>query len=296
MVDVSPQSRKVAFVHINRTGGSTFRKILQSLYGDGYHFLLDPTIPALEAAIDKYEAIEFHIVVTENDMFMTHEHLARDARWDMLDNLDVFVLFRDPVDYYISTYHHSIQRRAYVEPMLIARGVKFPETIEEFMSWGPTFNAELAYFMGVRRDTGYAVTREDLERARDLLRRPNFHCGITERFGDFIHIFEHETSRKIPGGQILNVNRNPNRPSLDEVPETLREAIRQKSDLDYELYNFAKEVFLADLDRCGPVSEFKFAEETVPEEQGGNVEPKVITAQPPSLWSRLRGALGLGQR
>jgi Sulfotransferase family len=291
MVDESRRNPNVAFIHINRTGGSTFRKILQTLYGDAYHFALDPAIPAVEAAIDKYQAVEFHVVVTENDMFMTHEHLAREDRWDILDNSSVFVLFRDPVDYYLSTYHHSIQRRAYVEPMLLARGFKFPDNIEEFMSWGPTFNAELAYFLGIKRDTGYCATRTDLEKAKDLLRRPNFHVGITERFGDFIHILQHETGRQIPGGLILNVNRNPNRPSLEEVPQSVRETIRRNSDLDYELYEFAKQLFLADLARCGPISEFEFAEETVPELQQGNEAP---AAHPPSLWSRLRAALGFG--
>ena len=265
MVDVSLQSRKVAFIHINRTGGSTFRKILQTLYGPGYHFALDPTIPGIAADIKQYQALEFHVVVTDNDMFITHHQISEQNRWDLLDNSAVFVLFRDPVDYYLSTYHHSVQRRAFIEPALLARGFKFPESLEEFMSWPPTFNAELTYFLGIKRDTGYCPTRADLEKAKELLLRPNFHAGLTERFADAIHILQHETGRRVPGGLILNVNRNPDRPALETVPESVRETIRSQSGLDYELYDFARELFLEDLARCGPVSEFKFEEEIVAE-------------------------------
>ena len=100
----------------------------------------------------------------------------------------MFVLFRDPVDYYLSTYHHSVQRRAFIEPSLVARGFKFPDSLEEFMSWQPTFNAELAYFLGIQRDNGYCPTRADLEKAKQILRRPNFHVGLTERMADAIHV------------------------------------------------------------------------------------------------------------
>ena len=289
MADESLQSRKVAFIHINRTGGSTFRKILQNMYGPAYHFALDPTIKGIESDIKQYQALEFHVVVTANDMFMTHAQLAQQNRWDLLDDSSVFVLFRDPVDYYLSTYHHSVQRRAFIEPALVARGYKFPDSLEEFMSWQPTFNAQLAYLLGIKRDIGYYVTRADLEKAKELLRRPNFHIGLTERFADAIHILQHETGRRVPGGTILNVNRNPDRPALETVPESVRETIRRNSDLDYELYDFARELFLEDLARCGPVSDFKFEEEAVPEMQAANDE---VVIAPPSLWSRLRGALG----
>ncbi len=187
MPDVSLQSRKVAFIHINRTGGSTFRKILQTLYGPGYHFALDPTIPGIAADLPSNTRLSNS---TSSSPTTTCSSRAPPAlrklqnRWDLLDNSAVFVLFRDPVDYYLSTYHHSVQRRAFIEPALVARGFKFPESLEEFMSWPPTFNAELTYFLGIKRDTGYCPTRDDLDKAKDLLRRPNFHAGLTERFAD----------------------------------------------------------------------------------------------------------------
>ena len=272
MVDVSPQNRKVAFIHINRTGGSTFRRILQNMFGDGYHFALDPTLPGIAGDMAKYQALEFHVVVTADDMFMTHAQIGQQDRWDLFDDSAVFVLFRDPVDYYLSTYHHSVQRRAFIEPSLVARGFKFPDSLEEFMSWQPTFNAELSYFLGIQRDTGYCPTRADLEKAKQILSRPNFHVGLTERMADAVHILQRETGRRVAGGLIHNVNRNPQRPALETVPDSVKETIRRNSSLDYELYDFARNLSLADTACCGTISEFRFEEEAVPEVQLANAD------------------------
>ena len=45
MLQVAYQSEcKTVFLHVPKTGGATFRDIMSSIYGQAFHFCMDPTV------------------------------------------------------------------------------------------------------------------------------------------------------------------------------------------------------------------------------------------------------------
>jgi len=142
---------KLVFIHVIKAGGTTFREILKELYGESFHFCTDPTIPGIEAALDKHRVVEFHKFVQGRSNLYTHRDLIGERRWDLLAGRQIFTMFRDPVDQYLSYYHWVESRRPALETVLDMTHYRFPSSLEEFMSWKGTFNQQLASFGQVGR-------------------------------------------------------------------------------------------------------------------------------------------------
>ena len=77
-----------------------------------------------------------------------------------------------------------------------------------------------------------------------------------------MHIFETVTGLQIPGRRILNKNRSAASTAREPLSADVADTIRQRCALDQELYEFSKQLFLRDLELCGPVPEYSFTEET----------------------------------
>jgi len=178
-----------------------------------------------------------------------------------LQGTDVFTMFRDPVDQVVSQYFYMVQKRALIEPAYKINGIAFPETIEQYLDNPAHLNNQLAFLIGkYRLKPGNDVTREDLDRAKEMLIKLNVHPGLTERFAESLHIFETITGRRVPGGQILNQNQNPDRPPLEAISARTRDRIRALSFLDNELYAFARDIFMKDVALCGPTRQYTFVD------------------------------------
>ena len=289
MNDSSAVRKKIVFLHVAKTGGSTFRRIVSELYGDSFHTCRDRSIEDIAFTLAQYDAVEFHGVTTTTEWFRPFGEIVRLGRWDLLENVEVFTMLRDPVDRYLSNFFYMVSRREFTEAAMANHGYKFPESLEEMMSWPASFNFQIDFLLGKPAKAGVPVTRDDLEAVKEMLLRLNVHVGLTERFAESTHIFESITGRRVPGNLIRNTNRNPNRPALESVPEATRKLIRERSALEQELYDFGKELFLADLARCGPAKQFLFEEEAPT-----NSAPPETRSR--GLWSRLRDALRPNQR
>ena len=290
-------TKKVVFVHVAKTGGSTFRRVLEEVYGGNFRQCDDRTIEGIEATFAKYDAVELHATNTTTQWFRPLSEIVRLGRWDLLEGKEIFTMLRDPVDRYISNYHYMVSHREFAEAAMAHHGFTFPESLEEMAGWPTSYDFQIEFLLGkMPRDARelLPITREDLEELKKRLVRMNVHVGLTECFAESVHIFEAVTGRQVPGRLILNVNRTPNRPRLEAIPEELRNLIRQRSALEVELYDFGRKLFLAELARFGPIKHFRFEEET-PTFGVTGLEPSADPLQR-RVWSRLKHAVPPGAR
>ena len=259
-VALTPESdRKVFFFHVMKTGGVTFRRILASIYGGEFKVCYDPTVASLESSLADTQALEFHSFQFNGKLAHMHSGIMRDDRWDLLQGHHCFTMLREPVDQAISLYYFLLRRRMYVEPVYRARGLRFPESFEEYVDGVFHFNLQTAFLSNkhqVNEDS--VVNGDDLTRAKALLTRLGMHVGLTERFADSMNVFESVTGRQIPGDVIHNENRNPDRLPVEAIPLRLRDKIHAQSGPDLELYEFGRQMFLEDLSRCNPTRHYTF--------------------------------------
>lgn len=259
MAQPSERPRKVLFLHVLKTGGMTFRRILSSIYGESFHVCDDPSIESITASLARFDCLEFHALPWRGDFALMHRELVRSARWDLLQGADLFTMVREPVDQVVSLYFHLVRKRAYVEPAYKANNVAFPESLEEFIDSPWHFNNQLAFLAGnYQLATKSKLTQEDLAGVKEFFVRLPVHVGLTERYSESLHVFETVTGHRIPG-EIEIRNRNVNRPLVEDIPVSLKRRIRDRSVLDIELYEFARELLAGEIARCGPAPRYSFS-------------------------------------
>ena len=282
MTNLEIPGRKAVFFHVMKTGGMTFRSILGSIYGPSFHVVDDPSIEAIEAALRKFECLEFHTLPFRGDFVHMHSQLVEQQCWDLLDGCDVFTMFREPVDQVVSQYFYTERNRAFIEPTYKTNGIPFAENIEQYLDGPWHFNNQLAFLLAKYPLTAKTpLDRNDLEAAKEMLLRLRTHVGVTEQFADSLHIFERVTGRSVPGKKVLNQNKNPDRPPLEAISVTVRDAIRERSALEIELYEFGRELFLKDLAEYGSAPEYSFLEtKPRPKRTAEDVESKEVTPAP----------------
>jgi hypothetical protein len=108
MTESSNPLPPVLFIHVLKTVGSNFRRLLSNVYGDSFQLCMDSSMAGNQSALAQFRAVEFHV--------KTHGELGEQRRWDILAGRNIFAIFRAPVDQYLSYYHHADRARHLVGP------------------------------------------------------------------------------------------------------------------------------------------------------------------------------------
>ncbi len=239
-----------------KTGGTTFRHILSSIYGNQFHVCKDSNLDSVERDLASFDCVELHLSNSPRGWVSHHAELAEQRRWDLLEGRHVFTMFRNPVDQILSNYFSMQRLRAQIEPRMAAIGVKFPENIEQYLDHKANFNNQTAFVLGKVQKPGECVDRYDLDDALVVLDRLQVHIGLTERFAESLAVFESITGRKIADYE--SQNKTHGRPALHDISPAIRERIADQSRLDMELYGYAQSRFNEDVRavRCTDPSVF----------------------------------------
>jgi hypothetical protein len=92
-----------------------------------------------------------------------HSGLTGHDRLEVLEGHNCFTMLREPVDQAISLYYYLLRRRMYVEPVYLTRGIRFPESFEEYIDGVYHFNLQTAFFANKHQlNEDSAVNQEDL--------------------------------------------------------------------------------------------------------------------------------------
>jgi len=238
--------RKVVFLHVAKTGGISFRRILRNHFRESFHVCGVPTIAGIETAMRKYDAVELHSIRTPGRDVHLQGELLRQGRCDLLAGADVFTMLRDPVDHVVSMYFYAVEERQKRPPNYALENWTFPDSLEAFVDRRDGLNGQLANLVGKNWGMDGEKTREDLELVKAMLVKNRVHVGILDRFADSVRVFEDVVGVAAPDESIPIENRTLSRPSLRAVPEKLKQLIRDRSALDQELYEFGRKLFLED--------------------------------------------------
>jgi hypothetical protein len=249
---------KTVFFHVPKTGGTTFQAILAAIYGESFCICSDPSIDSIATALTRFKCLEFHLQPADSGWVCLHTELVRQRRWDLIKGRHAFTMLREPVDQALSQYFYLQTIRARVEPILHASGLDFTDSLTEYFRSPTAYNGQLAFLLGRTQRNETLTTRDDLAKAKEMLVELRMHVGLTERFADAMNVFESVTGERIPDAGIKNQNRNAGRPKVADVPNKIREQIRENSALDIELYEFGRELFLEDLKQCGKTRTYSF--------------------------------------
>lgn len=216
----------VIFMHIPKTGGTTLANILEKQYPQGQvlrvpfgnlHTLKQQLKGSKPAAVHGHHPFGLHELYQGSFHYIT--------------------MLRDPVDRIISNYYYAAENPG--NPMhRKLNQLSFEEFImskDEKLQYRIS-NMQTSFAAGKR--TPAIANVDDLELAMENLQRHFSVIGITDMFTESI-----EVMKKVLGWQDVSFqpkNRTKKRPAIEEIKPEILESIQEKNQLDYKLYNWAK--------------------------------------------------------
>jgi hypothetical protein len=257
-------NKKLIFLHIPKTAGSTLRKIINQQYGVDeilkcyYHkqgVTLQEAVRDMKA-LPKEQAAEIKIILGHVG-FGLHEHLPWPCAY--------FTMLRDPVERVISGYYHilrdnthkfqaqvqTMSLKEYVSSDLLRseaariNAVNAMDNAQTRLLSGSVVHAELS---GTEVNYG-ECTGEMLDLAIRNLKKDFVAVGISERFDESLMLLK----KALAWSSIYYVKANVgwNRASREDVSKDTLRCIEKYNELDIELYRYARQMFDEAIDRQG---------------------------------------------
>ncbi|HST29303.1 MAG TPA: sulfotransferase family 2 domain-containing protein [Chthoniobacterales bacterium] len=243
-------ARTLIFLHVPKTGGTTFRKILERnfdrkevlTFKDGdYAAELERFAKSPESERLRYRLIQGHLY------FGFHRFVPDDSTY--------MTWVREPIARARSFYSHV---RTHPEHYLHRRLIEERLDLKGLLERNATpelFNLQTRMIAGERSNAGLGLERSALEVAKQNLETNFCFVGLTEEFDASLIMLSEMLNWNRPFYMRRNVTSERKGPeSLD--PETDR-LLREANALDLELYQFAKSLFEARRQGAGPAFESK---------------------------------------
>ena len=254
------QRSKVVFLHAPKTGGTTFSRVLQRIYGESYRFFDDEAADVFARHLEADECTEVHITRKGDQLTWGTKNIMQESNWRLFNGVKVFVMFREPVAHYISSFYHSKKFGKTLEKT--AAWHQFhPDTLDEYLESPRNSNLQIKFLLGIEPGDETALTEADLEHAKRLISTVGVKVGILERYSESLHLFENVTGAKIPLGVVVVRNKNRVPQAERVIDDATRQRIQAMNALDQQLYDYAVKVFEDQIAGCGPCPRYRYLPE-----------------------------------
>jgi hypothetical protein len=230
------------------------------MYGDSCGFFDDDAADVFVRDLEAYGCTEIHATVKGDQLVWGTKNIMQESNWRLFDGVKVFVMFREPVAHYISSFYQSKKFGKTLERTAAWRQF-CPDTLDEYLESPRNSNLQMKFLLGIEPGDAPALTEADLERAKRLISTLGIKVGILERYSESLHLFENVTGSKIPLGIVVVRNKNRIPQAERVIDDATRQRIRDLNALDQGLYDFAKKVFDDQLAGCGPCPRYRYLSE-----------------------------------
>jgi len=228
------ENRKIIFLHIPKTAGTTLNRIIDWEYNplriysiNGRYFR------------DSYRKLVNYPPSRLAGMTVFRGHMPFGLHTLIGEPSTYIVVLRDPVERAMSLYFFAANRRIHRDHSQVSR-----LTLEEYVKTSPYNNAQTKLIAGQIRDRdfiGGECNDEMLAAAKENLSRHFSLIGITERFEETLALAKLVLGWKVARYATFRVT--PRRPKKDAIAADTRALIAQYNSFDVALYKYAGELF-----------------------------------------------------
>ncbi len=230
------------FLHIPKTAGTTLNRIIDWQYNPVSIFTVDPH--RIRATVARFKTFSEQRrrrfrVVRGHLLYGIHEFLPQGATY--------ITMLREPVARLLSTYRFILRRPLHPLHRKLKTGRL---TVEDLIRMTPhRQNLQCRFISGI--GPGGICDERVLDAAKENLTRSFRVVGLCERFQESLWLMMASFGWDVPFYENRKVAKI--RPSIE--PNVIN-AIREHNRLDFELYDFAKELFEENLrTNAGVISE-----------------------------------------
>jgi galactose-3-O-sulfotransferase len=229
----------IIFLHLPKTGGVSLRRTLKWKYAPAmrnWETLTKPADSLEELPLSERRKLR---VLTGHLHYGVHEYIPQSCQY--------ITLLREPVARVVSYYYYILGHpKHWRHTELVRSGM----SLEEFVRTSPERGVEndqtrMLSGRGAGELDAGTLGREALDEAKRNL-ETFLVVGLTERFDASFILIRRALGWKLPVYVTANVSTRPKPASANAV-----ESIRERNQLDLELYEFARGLFSAAVERQG---------------------------------------------
>jgi hypothetical protein len=235
--------KKIIFIHIPKTGGSTLQGVINRQYRKSQivNLLNDRQAPKVvkmsPSEVEKIKVFKGHIA------FGYHNNFPDPS------NVTYITMLRDPIKRIISNYYFILSLEEHpLHEVVVNENI----SLKDYVSSGIIANAENAQVRLLSNNIYVPhgeCTREMLEQAKQNIDTSFAVAGLNEMFDETVLLLQDEFGWKWPVYSRQNVTGHGIKP-LDLDSETLA-VVEQYNALDIELYDYVKEQFQKRIEELG---------------------------------------------
>jgi hypothetical protein len=240
------------FLHIPKTGGTTFRRILEQNYsraetltftGPDHRVEIEQFAKSSESARSRYRLVQGHFY------FGVHRFIPGESSY--------MTWMRDPIARVLSFYSHA---RTHSEHYLHRRLIEERLDLKKLLERNETpelSNLQTRMIAGIPIDPNVPVDRYALETAKKNLSSDLMFVGLAEEFDASLVLFCQRRGWDVPCYKRTNVTRE--KIDLLSIDPQASGMLREANSLDLELHEFARTLFGAKRRFAGSAFEERLA-------------------------------------
>jgi hypothetical protein len=211
------------FIHIPKSGGTTLRSIVDRQFSQGevvlcyaegeqYEQFLKQ-LPSMTSRNPKIKCIYGHLY------FGMHNYVEKPSTY--------ITMLRNPIEQVISNYYHI---KMWSHPLHHEANQM---SLDEFCEKYKKYNFQTRLLSGINDFPNLNIAKQNLKKYFSIV-------GVTEMFCESAFLMKKELNWSNISYQKLNINRH--RPIKENLPQNVVNLIEMKSQLDIELYAYAKQL------------------------------------------------------
>ena len=232
------QQNSLLFIHIPKAGGSTLNSIIQRHYDLDSIFKINGNCP--KASIDKFKNLT---EAERKRIKLVNGHMSFGLH-DFLPNASTYItMLRHPVERIISHYYYVLRTpNHYLHDKVTSQNMNLKDYISSGISQElENDQTRLLSGIGQKNFNLDRSSNDMLEAAKRNLTEKFVVVGLTEKFDETLILLQEKLGFK----HILYIEKNvtKDRPKIQNISEETAKLIKQKNQLDIELYKYAESIF-----------------------------------------------------
>lgn len=229
---MNKNSHPIIFIHVPKTAGRSFIKIIKRQYKNKNTFQINPTAVSQstkhfqtlsQKKRYKYKCLLGHM------QYGLHQYMTPETKY--------ISFIRNPVDRIISHYYYVIRTPEHYLYSYIQKNIVSLKDYISLNSYSELTNGQVRDISGLSSNDDHALNVA----LKNINSNFQF-VGLTEYFDESLIIFQKQLNWK----NIIYIKQNvsTNKPLKENIPEEILETIRQNNQLDLILYESVKQKFL----------------------------------------------------
>ncbi|MBD1381914.1 sulfotransferase family 2 domain-containing protein [Metabacillus arenae] len=217
---MSENDKTLIYLHIPKTGGQTLKATIKRNYPKDktWRFHKDGKTAELIRKADQY------ICLIGHRNFGIHRYLNKPYTY--------ITMLRDPIDRVISIYYYLLRSPGHNLYDKV-KDISFEDFVLDDKFRRQTENLQTLFISG--------KSSKELSIAKHNLKNYFSVVGIMERFDESLFLMSQEFGWKNINYKKKNVTKN--RPAKEDFSEKIIDKLKEKNELDIELYEYGKELF-----------------------------------------------------